>query len=61
MFEAEGHKVKMEFMYSEHQPEILDYSIRIQDNPSLQTRNLVNETAEKKMHALLYELTQSVM
>lgn len=61
IMESDGHKVKIEFMYSEHHPEILDYSFRINGNPSLQTRNRVNDMAEKKMHALFFELTQNVI
>lgn len=61
MMESEGHKVKIEFMYSEMHPEILDYSFRINGNPSLQTRNIVNDLAEKKMQDLFYQLTQNVL
>ncbi|WP_078381335.1 hypothetical protein [Sutcliffiella halmapala] len=61
LLESEGHKVKIEFMYSEHHPEILDYSFRINGNPSLQTRNLLNNIAEKKMNSIFYELTQNAI
>lgn len=60
MMESAGYKVKIEFMYTELHPEILDYSFRISGNPSLHTRNNLNEEAEKKMNVLFQQLTQHV-
>lgn len=61
IMESDGHKVKIEFMYSEHHPEILDYSFRINGNPSLHIRDRVNDLAEKKMQAIFFQLTQKVI
>ncbi|WP_339149737.1 hypothetical protein [Sutcliffiella sp. BMC8] len=61
IMESEGHKVKIEFMYSEMHPEILDYSFRINGNPSLQIRNKMNDLAEKKMQDLFIQLTHNVL
>ncbi|WP_230500437.1 hypothetical protein [Sutcliffiella rhizosphaerae] len=60
MMESEGYKVIIEFMYSEIHREILDYSFRINGNPTLNTRNKVNDKAEQRMYELFQKLTHNV-
>ena len=52
----EEHKVTIEFMFMKLTKEIVDYSIRINGNPSLATRNNINKLAEEEMKQLLNQL-----
>ena len=55
----EGHKVTIEFMFQKDTKEIVDYSIRIDGNPTLQIRNTINKMAEEQMYNVWKEITST--
>ncbi|MDX5475733.1 MAG: hypothetical protein LPK00_09395 [Bacillaceae bacterium] len=55
----EGHKVTIEFMFQKGTKEIVDYSIRIDGNPTLHIRNTINKMAEEQMYNVWKEITST--
>ncbi|WP_096154974.1 MULTISPECIES: hypothetical protein [Bacillus] len=54
-----GHKVTIEFMFLKDTKEVVDYSIRIDGNPTLEIRNNINKLAEVKMYEVLKEFNST--